>query len=167
MNRLDFLRLYAYSDNCWRLMGEVLTSAQGAWDTCFDTVSKWNTIRLLLAHCVAAEERLISFRLLKKEIPLSFEERAPETWDELYADQKSIRAGTYAYIASLSDSEVSEDNMAIFTLNGHNAVTRADVLYHIVNHENYHRGQIVSELQRRGFDPPNFDYILLKDIVQG
>jgi len=37
------------------------------------------------------------------------------------------------------------------------------VFFHIIHHENYHRGQVIMALQRFGVDPPNFDYILLAD----
>ena len=34
-----------------------------------------------------------------------------------------------------------------------------DVLYHILNHSNYHRGQIARELRRLEIEPPIFNFI--------
>lgn len=34
-----------------------------------------------------------------------------------------------------------------------------DILYHILNHSNYHRGQIAKELRDNGTTPPSFNFI--------
>ncbi|WP_207535512.1 DinB family protein [Desertivirga arenae] len=38
----------------------------------------------------------------------------------------------------------------------------SDVLFHVVNHSSYHRGQVVSLLKLAGITPPVTDYIILK-----
>lgn len=164
MNRADFRRLFHYSDNCWRLLGETLATVPHAseiWETPFDTTSRWNTVRLLLAHCIGAEERLITLRLQNRPLPVSYEERAASDWEGLYRDHQTVRAATYAYLDSLTDAELEEDKEVWRTERV--ALTRSDALFHILNHENYHRGQVVMTLQRLGLDPPNFDYVLLKE----
>jgi len=163
MDRSDFQKLYTYSDNCWRQLGDVLASADDAWNKPFETTSKWNTIRLLAAHSIAAEERMISFRLLNIDLPLTYDQRAGDDWDSVYRDHKTVRAQTYAYLESLTDNEITDREIVIPATVFPIGITRADALFHIFNHENYHRGEIISALQRLGFDPPNFDYILLKD----
>lgn len=40
--------------------------------------------------------------------------------------------------------------------------TVRDILFHIINHSTYHRGQIASELRERGIEPPGTDFILYK-----
>lgn len=37
-----------------------------------------------------------------------------------------------------------------------------DILYHILNHSNYHRGQISLELKNAGIQPPVFNFISYK-----
>jgi uncharacterized damage-inducible protein DinB len=148
-------------------MGDVVAAAGDAWNTPFETTSQLNTVRLLLAHTIAAEERMLSFRLQHKEIPLSYDQRAGSSWDELYGDQKKVRAETQVYLAGLTDSEISGDEIVIPMTVFPNALTRADALYQVLNHENYHRGQVITAFQRLGFDPPNFDYILLKGNPRG
>ncbi|MDX2361300.1 MAG: DinB family protein [Crocinitomicaceae bacterium] len=40
--------------------------------------------------------------------------------------------------------------------------TAIDILYHILNHSNYHRGQIAKELRDLGLDAPSFNFISYK-----
>ena len=160
MNRSDFNTLFTYSDNCWALLGEILPGASEAWDTPFETTSAWNSVRKLLAHCIAAEERLVCLRLQNLPLPVMYEDRAAADWVSLYRDHKAIRTATYSYIKSLADAQFDETVPGVA---GRTDLTRADVLFHILNHENYHRGEVITALQRLGIDPPNFDYILLKE----
>jgi uncharacterized damage-inducible protein DinB len=165
MNKTDFRRLFRYSDNCWSLLGETLATvphASETWNTRFDTTSQWNTVRLLLAHSIGAEERLITLRLQNHSLPVLYEERAASDWEGLYRDHQTIRAATYAYLDFLTDAAVEEET-EVWRI-AHSALTRADILFQILNHENYHRGQVVMALQRLGIDPPNFDYVLLKEL---
>lgn len=37
-----------------------------------------------------------------------------------------------------------------------------DILFHIINHSTYHRGQLASELKEQGFTPISTDYIFYK-----
>lgn len=42
----------------------------------------------------------------------------------------------------------------------------ADILYHIINHSTYHRGQIASIFRTNGIEPPVTDYIaMIRDIA--
>jgi uncharacterized damage-inducible protein DinB len=40
--------------------------------------------------------------------------------------------------------------------------TISDILFHVVNHSTYHRGQVASQFRLNGIIPPVTDYILLK-----
>jgi uncharacterized damage-inducible protein DinB len=37
-----------------------------------------------------------------------------------------------------------------------------DVLYHILNHSNYHRGQIAKDLRDHGLEVPSYNFITFK-----
>ena len=165
MNRVDFNTLYTYSDNCWRLLGETLAANPDVWEVTFKTTSSWNSIRLLLAHCIGADERIITTRLQKGVVEVPYEDRSAREWLELYQDHKKVRNGTLSYIAELTDLEIKDEKHFIPAVNGRRALTRSDMLFHIINHENYHRGQVVTALQRLDIDPPNFDFVLLKEFV--
>ena len=83
MNKTDFRRLFGYSDNCWRLLGETLADDSPTpepWDTPFESTSRWNTIRLILAHTIGCEERWISNRIQNIPLPVVYEERAASDW---------------------------------------------------------------------------------------
>jgi len=163
MNKADFLRLFRYSDNCWDRLGDLFAATPGmadAWNTPFDTVSKWNTVRLLLAHSIGAEQRLVTTRLLHQPRSVPYEDHAASDWPDLLRDHQTTRADSYDYLESLTDLEL-EDDEEVWKLNGI-SLTRVDILFQILNHENYHRGQVVMALQRLGLDPPDFDYVLLR-----
>ncbi len=91
MNRDDFRVLYGYSDACWRLMDEVLSESPTAWDAVFETTSRWNSIRMLLAHSIGAEERIVTLRLKGKDLPVSYEDRAAAKWSAKYQDHQNAR----------------------------------------------------------------------------
>lgn len=55
------------------------------------------------------------------------------------------------------DQIVQYDNMEGDTY--HNTIS--DMLFHVVNHSTYHRGQIVTQFKRHGITPPSTDYIVL------
>lgn len=38
----------------------------------------------------------------------------------------------------------------------------SDILFHVVNHSTYHRGQVVSQFRQNDIDPPVTDYIFFK-----
>jgi uncharacterized damage-inducible protein DinB len=164
MDRTDFRRLFAYSDNCWRLLDETLATCPEAWERPFETTSHWNSVRLLLAHTIGAEERWITRRLQDLALPVIYEQRAAPDRSGLWRDHQAVRAATYACLERLTDAELGEE-MSVEMAQGEFRVrlTRADMLFQILNHENYHRGQVITALQRLGVDPPNFDYVLLKE----
>ncbi len=37
-----------------------------------------------------------------------------------------------------------------------------DILFHIVNHSTYHRGQVIARIREAGFEPVSTDYIFFK-----
>jgi uncharacterized damage-inducible protein DinB len=159
----DFRTLFDYSDKCWGRLRNVLEAHPAVFDAPFETTSNWNTVRLLLAHCVAAEERWIFLRLQNIPVPVPYEQRAPATIEGLYADRKASRRAARAYLASLAEADLQEEtDIELPQWEFRDKLTRADILFHMVNHDNYHRGQVVTALQRFGLDPPNFDFVLLK-----
>jgi uncharacterized damage-inducible protein DinB len=164
MNKSDFLCLLSYSDRCWSLLRETLGQHPEAFDVPFETTSEWQSVRLLMAHTLAAEERIITARLREEPLPVRYEERAAKTLDGLYADLAEVRARTRAYLETLPEGDLEKEkplHLPQLQLRGER--TRADFLFHLLNHDNYHRGQVVMALQRLGLDPPNFDYVLLKE----
>jgi uncharacterized damage-inducible protein DinB len=90
-------------------------------------------------------------------------EAIPEsnTWDILPIDY--LGKLTYAnYIDTVNYLENHELNEKI---NYHSSegvkISKldTDILYHILNHSNYHRAQIVMDLKQKGLKHPNFNFI--------
>ena len=151
----------AYSDQCRPRLYETLTEVEevrsGTIQKEFPTMGKFNSIAKLLAHCHGAEERWVVSRLQKQPLPVSYEDRAPETLEELIADGEKIRAHTHAFLATQTPQSllekremVMQDRVILSTIE--------EVIFHVLHHESWHRGQISLLLQHFGFDPPNFDY---------
>jgi uncharacterized damage-inducible protein DinB len=164
MTQQDIVHLFRYSDNCWRQLEAVLNECPDTFDAPFITTSKFASIRAILAHSIAAEERWITLRLQGGAIPVAYEERAGTTIAELFADQRAIRQQTYDYLETIANHSLQEEKpIDLPQWNYRGQLTLEDILFHLMNHENYHRGQVILCLQQRGFDPPNFDYVFLKE----
>lgn len=163
MNHTDFDTLFAYSDMCREQLKDVLLCHEGVFRNPFPTTSRYDTIQKLMAHSIGAEERLITARILGKSVPVTYEERAADTVEEIFTDAQAVRG-----VTDMFRRELNEDGYhrrIAFPLPPGSPpleLTVSDILFHILNHENFHRGQILMALQQNGIDFPNFDYILLK-----
>ncbi len=163
MNLADFDTLFAYSDACREQLRDVLLHHEEHFTKPFPTTSRYDTIQKLLAHCVGAEERWITRRIRGEALPLIYEDRSANTVEGLFADARTVRRVTDDFRRSLDANSchriisvsLSESDAAL-------ELSLADILFHILNHENFHRGQIITLLQQNGNDPPDFDYVFLK-----
>jgi len=162
IHRMQIETLFNYSDNCRQLLADTLRQYPEELHATFTTTSQFDSIGRLLAHSIGAEERCVTMLIQGKPIPVMYEARAADTLDGLIEDAAAIRAETRRFLSTLT----AEDYLQKITISRGAArglvLTVEEILFHVINHENYHRGQIVTALQRRGIDPPNFDYILLR-----
>jgi uncharacterized damage-inducible protein DinB len=152
--------LIRYSDNCIGQLGPILADHPDLFDTPFDTLSDFKSIRQLCAHMIGAERRLLA-RLLGEAPPARYEDGAPLTVAEIMADWNAVRAKTLQFVATLDDAGW-ERSIPIAIPAGALDVTVFDIVFHIINHQTYHLGQVIMTLQKNDVDPPNFDFILLK-----
>src|SRR2546429_2403950 len=97
---IDIRELFRYSDNCRRLLRETLETDPEAFEARFQTLGRYNTIRLLLAHSAGAEERWVERRIGGGAV-IDYESRAAMTPDGLFRDWDGIRERTYALMESL------------------------------------------------------------------
>ena len=165
MTRTDFDQWLAYSDACNRLLQETLNAAPQFFDTPFETESDFHSVREIFAHIVGSEERWIKSRIQGQIIPMTYEQRAADTIAGLFADAAQIRAETRAYLSSLTDADFEKSvELAFPRWNFQRTLTIAEIMFQILTHETYHRGQIAMTLQRQGVDTPNFDYVFLKPV---
>jgi uncharacterized damage-inducible protein DinB len=56
------------------------------------------------------------------------------------------------------------DELIVYTTSaaGSFVTSVSDILFHVVNHSTYHRGQIVSQFRLNNITPPITDYVMLK-----
>lgn len=124
----------------------------------FETTGDFDTIRLQLAHIIAAEERWIALRIKGRPV-VDFETRAAETIEEIWEQWEPIRAETLEFIGEQTPETLSTQ-MDISMKLGRFRLTVEQILFHIFNHEVHHRAQISMLIQQFGGDPPNFDAAL-------
>lgn len=156
---MDIRDLFRYSDNCRRSLKGTLVAHPEAFDRPFETLSDFSSIRRLLAHSAAAEERWIEMRVRGKEI-VRYEDRAADTVEGLFSDWDRIRANTWEFLTGPEAEELSRK--MDLELGGYAlSLTIEQILFHIVNHEVHHRAQISMALQQMKIDPPYFDYCFL------
>jgi uncharacterized damage-inducible protein DinB len=99
--------------------------------------------------------------------PHGFTSRAPETLlslDALRDAQEEIDRWYVRYADDLSDTAHDEVVSFKFVDGGAGAMTRGDMLMHIVNHKTYHRGYVAQMLYGAGSRPPVMDLpVFLRD----
>lgn len=100
-------------------------------------------------------------------VPHSYTARNTETHPplaELFRMQQAMDDWYVAYAESLSDEQLSDIVNFTFVGGGAGAMSRADILMHIVNHGNYHRGFVGDMFYQAGVTPPATDYpVFLRD----
>ena len=77
--------------------------------------------------------------------------------DELAAAQREIDRWYVAYGDSISDRELDEVVEFDFIDGGRGAMSRRDILLHVVNHTTYHRGHATDILYQLKRSPPTTD----------
>ncbi|WP_423148536.1 DinB family protein [Rubrolithibacter danxiaensis] len=116
---------------------------------------------------VVDAERLFSHILNAADIWVSRIKKLPSNYDrfELHPVKNFDQLENDSYTALtgiLTGFDLSSD--VIYKIGtGEEFTSRvSDILFHIVNHSTYHRGQIASIFRRQDIEPPVTDYVLLK-----
>jgi len=101
-------------------------------------------------------------------VPHGFTKRITDTeptLDELRRAQAEIDAWYVAYADNLSESLHDEVVQFKFVDGGAGAMTRGDMLLHIVNHKTYHRGVVADMLYQALSKPPVMDLpVFLREV---
>ncbi len=91
-------------------------------------------------------------------------EKEPSMQD-LQAAQTSLDQWYIDYADALTDAAHDEVVHFRFVDGGAGAMTRGDMLLHIVNHKTYHRGYVADMLYQAGSRPPGMDLpVFLRDV---
>lgn len=93
-------------------------------------------------------------------VPHGFTTRNPDTtptFEELHAMQQALDAWYADYARALTTRAAGESVNFRFINGGDGTMTRAEILFHVVNHTTYHRGHITAMLYQAGIQPPVTD----------
>jgi len=83
---------------------------------------------------------------------------------DLWAAQQVIDEWYISYSDSAGDSELEETIRFVFVGGGDGAMTRSDMILHVVNHTTYHRGFVTSCFYQIPVRPPTTDLpVFLRD----
>ena len=146
------------------LLHETLDTHPEAVSQPFETSAHYKTVGQLVAHLIAAEQRVTLGWLYTEPRPPRYEEQSAETLEGLFADWDTIRARTLAFAESADSAALGRVITTEIPPMGRTLqLTAEEVLLHLCNHQTWHLGQISMALQGMGIDPPNFDYVLLKE----
>lgn len=89
-----------------------------------------------------------------------YESRNPDNplpFDVLYDRQITIDAWYVAYADALDTANLAEIVHFTFIGGGDSAMSRSDIILHVVNHSTYHRGQVAGMLYHYSVSPPTMD----------
>ena len=101
--------------------------------------------------------------------PHGFSARNTDTQPVLEALRKAQTESDHWYIAHANDlSEAAHDEVVHFRFvdGGAGAMTRGDMLLHVVNHKTYHRGYVADMFYQTSSRPPTMDLpVFLRDVA--
>lgn len=161
---MDIRCQLAYTENARRQLRETLAAHPETLDMAFETTAAHKTVGQLVAHLIGAEKRWTLGRLYGEGTPPRYEDAAADTLEGLFADWDEIRARTLVFAARADAAMLGRVITTDLPQWGRTVqVTVEEVLLHVCNHQTWHVGQISMALQRLGIDPPNFDYVFLRD----
>ena len=150
-----------YSDWCRARLKGFLLTCPDVFETRFETSAAYDSIAKLLAHSIGAEERWQ--RRLTDEPTISYyESKKKLTIETLFADADQVRARSRAILGTCADDGLARRLTYKFG-SFHGDMSWEETFFHVLHHETWHRGQVVSQLQRLGLDPPDFDYCYFRE----
>jgi len=78
-------------------------------------------------------------------------------------DYENIHLRNSEFLLQIIRTKNLEELVIYTNSKGENYVNAvSDILFHVVNHSTYHRGQVAAQFRLNGITPPSTDYIMLK-----
>jgi uncharacterized damage-inducible protein DinB len=85
--------------------------------------------------------------------------------DELWCAQRAVDRWYIAWSDRITETELGETVAFTFVGGGEGAMTRGDILLHLVNHTSYHRGFVADMFHQVPARPPTTDLpVFLRDV---
>lgn len=130
------------------------------------TGNSFASVRDVLAHLAYAEwiwhERWCGKSPTKDDA----REYAADTFLNLEAVRvrwQGLEHDVRAYLAGLDERRLKQPLSYVNTRGEHFTYPLGDTLFHVVNHQTYHRGQITTLLRQLGAAAPAIDYLVKQD----
>jgi len=128
-------------------------------------VTRWDSIAYTLSHVLVVDD---IFRCHLMERPHRYTFRNVDVRLETAAireRQREMDCWYRAFASSLDEPALAEIVTFEFVGGGRGAMTRADILLHVVNHASYHRGLVSDMMCQVPADmPPNDLPVFLRDV---
>ncbi len=110
----------------------------------------------LFNHVLNAQHIWASRILGTASLYAVWQEHSPEAFSNVSAVNFKLFSAIFENVELTQEITYAKSNGDIFS----NLVN--DILFHVINHSTYHRGQIASLFKLNGIEPPVTDYIILK-----
>jgi uncharacterized damage-inducible protein DinB len=159
---MELITIARYSTSAQEHLYEFVIGHPETWSEPLETISQHRTIRALLAHGIGAEQRWVA-RINGEPQPERYETSAPVDVVHIHKDWRKERDRTMSIIHEADRAEMDRRiDVSIPAMNWSGTLTVEEILFHILNHESYHRAQVSMLLQHQAVDPPNFDFTLFR-----
>jgi uncharacterized damage-inducible protein DinB len=127
----------------------------------FETISAFKGVKDLIAHMIGAEDRWYD-RIRGLTPTTRYEDNPASTLGGLFAEWQLKRDRLKEYVSGLDAAALLVPTLQKFPYKDEAVEMTVDqIVYHLINHQTYHTGQISMALQKSSIDPPNFDYSAL------
>ncbi len=128
--------------------------------------NSFSSVRDTLAHLIFAEWVWLERWLGRSPTPADRQQVAPEkfpTLDSIRERWSALEGNMCSYLARL-DERALERPLTYRNWRGEVCTyPLGETIFHVVNHQTYHRGQVTTLLRQLGAEAPAVDYLVMKD----
>jgi uncharacterized damage-inducible protein DinB len=129
--------------------------------------NSFSSLRDTLAHLVAAEWVWLERWRGRSPTPRDAEDFAAEKFPDLGAIEERWRAverNMREYLTGLGNQDLTQP-LTYANLKGETwTYPLWQALFHLINHQTYHRGQVTTLLRQLGAEPPQIDFLVAEDV---
>jgi uncharacterized damage-inducible protein DinB len=120
--------------------------------------TNWGSLHGLLLHCLETEAFWVRHGLQGRDAP-EYDPRSYPVLSSVQRLAKEVRRQTEAYVDGLSESDMGRAASVTFAGGGTARFTVSEALFHVIEHDIYHRGQALALAAQMGYEPPDLDLI--------
>lgn len=129
--------------------------------------SSFSSVRDTLVHLVGTEWVYLERCRGRSPTIEDVKAFAPKRFSGVRAiseEWQSVERNLREYIAHLSEAKL-EQPLTYVNLSGERwTYPQWRILFHLINHQTYHRGQVTTMLRQLGMQPPQIDFLVAQDV---